>query len=85
MSIRRAAHDPSAAARHLPRKTREDKEIAIGAPLTRRRALRVHIDGVERLARRHEQAVPLGTAEADVAHTSGRRMRPISLPPASTP
>src|SRR5216683_1746934 len=47
---------------------------ACGAPLAaldgasaRRRALGVHIDGVERLARRHEQAVPLGTAEADVA------------------
>src|SRR5439155_1151201 len=35
--------------------------------LSRAGALRGGVDRVERLARRHEQTVPLGTAEADVA------------------
>src|SRR5262249_32171387 len=41
-----------------------------------RRSLRVHVYGVERLARGHEQAIALGTAEADVAADLGQADAP---------
>ena len=40
--------------------------------LARRCSLRGRVDGIERLARGHEQAIALGTAEADVAADLGQ-------------
>src|SRR5713101_1536529 len=49
------------------------------APLGWGRPLRVDVDSVERLARSHEQAVPLGPAETDVGADLGQANPPNEL------
>jgi hypothetical protein len=43
-------------------------------------ALRVHVERIDRVARRHEQPVAVAAAEADVGGALGQRMKPIALP-----
>src|SRR4051812_8328088 len=51
----------------------------MAARSARRSPLRIHEDGIERLARRHEEPVALGTAEADVAAHLGQADAPEQL------
>src|SRR5436309_4163402 len=43
-------------------------------------ALRVHVERIDRVARRHEQPVTVAAAEADVGGALRQRMKPIALP-----
>src|SRR5262245_20107462 len=53
---------------------------SVGRRLTGRGPLGGGVHGVERLAPRHEQAIPLGSAEADVADDLGDPDAPDELP-----
>ena len=45
--------------------------VIAGSPAGR--ALRVHVERIDRVARRHEQAVALGPTEADIGRALGQR------------
>src|SRR5882757_10730394 len=53
--------------------TEDVAAFAITPPSPAGRALRIHIERIERVARRHEQAVALGGAEAHVGAALGQR------------